>query len=74
MDVPMWMKALQVAVFAVTGCLLIWGGYREGYGIALLSALSAFVVTIIIPEAYADIRRQLLKLATPKKGGNGPAQ
>lgn len=70
----MWMKALQVAVFAVTGCLLIWSGYREGYGIALLSALSAFVVTIIIPEAYADIRRQLLKLATPKKGGNGPAQ
>ncbi|MEJ1937092.1 hypothetical protein WDZ92_43420 [Nostoc sp. NIES-2111] len=68
------MKALQVAVFAATGCLLIWSGYREGYGIALLSALSAFVVTIIVPEAYADIRMPLLKLATPKKGGNGPAQ
>lgn len=74
MGVPMWMKALQVAVFAVTGCLAIWGGLREGYSVALLSVLSAFVVTIIIPEAYSDIRKQLLKLTTSKKRGDGSTQ
>ena len=68
MRAPMWMKVLQVVVFLVTGCLLIYSGYREGYGIALLSALSAFVVTVIIPEAFADMRRLMAK-----KGRNGPA-
>lgn len=74
MVAPMWMKVLQIAVFAVTGCLVIWGGLRDGYSVALVSAVSAFVVTIIIPEAYADIRRQLLKLTTSKKRGDGSAQ
>ena len=73
MGVPMWMKALQVAVFFVAGCAAIYGGLT-GYSVALVGVLAAFVVTIIIPEAYADIRKQLLKLSAPKKGGNGPAQ
>lgn len=73
MGVPMWMKALQVAVFAITGCAAIYGGLT-GFSVVIVSVLAAFVVTIIIPEAVADIRRLFLKLVAPKKGGNGPAQ
>lgn len=68
MGVLMWMKVLQVIIFAVTGCLVIWGGLRDGYSVTLLSALSAFVLTVIIPESVAKIRLMA------KKGRNGPTQ
>lgn len=60
------MKALQVVVFIVTGCAAIYGGLT-GYSVALVSVLAAFVVTVIIPEAFASIRG----LATKKRGNGG---
>lgn len=56
MTTVMWMKVLQVAIFAVTACALIYGRLDNGYAITLLSVLSAYTFTVLIPEAFVDLR------------------
>ena len=55
------MKALQVVLFIAGGCFAIYAGVQNGYTVALTGVLSAFLGTVIIPEAFADIRRLVTK-------------
>ena len=57
------MKAIQVVLFIIGGCLAIYAGMDNGYAVAMCGVLFAFIGSVIVPEAYASIM--------PKKSGSG---
>jgi hypothetical protein len=63
------MKALQVLLFLVGGCLAIYAGIDNGYAVAFSGMLFAFLGSVIVPEAVASLTPSKKSRASGNKDG-----